>query len=182
MWKWSDLKRLLRKAETKDIADLGAVMWPVVYPDMVEEKYQPVDPHITVVIFNDVNNPDLGYSYMDVIEVVQDTISAVMLWVTVRGVEWFGAEQNVPVLVVEHEMLNQFRDALVINLANKGIPIDMTFPEYKPHVTITADAALDGVYPQRLLTKPVEVWWAKAHYTVPDSSLTVILETGEVDE
>ena len=177
MWKWADLKRLLRKAETKDIADLGAVMWPVVYPNMVDAKYQPENPHITVVIFNDVNNPELGFTFADVIDVVQDTIGSVMIWCKVTGVEWFGAEANVPVLTVEHSLLHQFREELIANLSARGIPVDMTFPEYKPHVTITAEAALDRVYPEHVLAGPVEVWWAEAHYAVPAEKVETLLET-----
>lgn len=161
MWKWSELKRLLLRKATSDTADLGAVMWPVVYPS---DMMPPDNPHITVVIFSDINNPDLGYTREDVIDAVRSTYWNAMLWTQVDGLEWFGADQNVPVLRVSHNYLEAFRNSLMKVLAARGIPVDMTFPEYKPHVTITDEAALSGIWPDKLLTLPVEVWWGNTHY------------------
>lgn len=175
MWKWSDLKRLLtRKASSmRDTADLGAVMWPVVYPNPQDPSggtiYVPKDPHVTVVIFTDINNPNLGYTREDVMDAVQQTMYDVYLWLTVEGVEWFGEDQNIPVLRVEHDYLHAFRKGLLVELEARGIPVDMKFPEYKPHVTIPDAAALDGVYPLHLFAGPVEVWWGNEHYQLPDT-------------
>lgn len=174
MWKWNDLKRILmRKASTRDIADLGAVMWPVVYPQMADPKYQPKDPHITVVIFTDINNPELGYTRQDVMDAVAHTMYEVFVWPKVEGVEWFGENQDIPVLRVHHSFLNAYRESLLVELEARGIPVDTTFPDYKPHVTITDEAALDGVYPQHLLAGPVEVWWGGEHYQMPEGGLPV---------
>ena len=164
MWKWSDLKRIfMRKAADNGIADLGAVMWPVSYP---ADMAPPEHPHITVVIFKDINNEDLGYTREDVMEAVRNTVHDVMLFVNVDGLDWFGANQDVPVLRVSHMYLDSYRVALIKELDKRGIPIVMTFPEYKPHVTITDIAALNGLYPNKLLTGPVEVWWAEEHFKV----------------
>ena len=164
MWKWSDLKRIfMRKAATRDTADLGAVMWPVAYPD---DMNPPENPHITVVIFTDINNEDLGYTREDVMDAVRNTVHDNFLFVNVDGVEWFGAEQNVPVLRVSHDYLEKYREAIMAELEKRGIPVDMTFPEYKPHVSITDVAALEGVFPNKLLAGPVEVWWGNVHYKV----------------
>lgn len=169
MWKWSDLKRLLkRKSPRLDTADLGAVMWPVAYPD---DMLPPKDPHITVVVFKDINNPDLGFTREDVMDAVRQTMYDLYLWVTVDGVEWFGAERDIPVLRVSHDNLYAYRESIMEELAARGIPVDMTFPEYKPHVSITDEAALDGVYPDKLLAGPVEVWWGDEHYKMPDGAL-----------
>jgi hypothetical protein len=165
MWKWSDLKRIfMRKASGMDIADLGAVMWPVSYPNMGDPAYQPKDPHVTIVIFKDINNPDLGFTREDVVEAVRATEFYGMLWLRNGEIEWFGAEQDVPVLRVEHDFLYTYRDALIKELDRRGIPIDMTFPDYKPHITITDEAALDNVVPRGVLAGPVEVWWGEQHY------------------
>lgn len=163
MWKWSDLKRLLtRKSARLDTAELGAVMWPVVYPDMLPPK----DPHITVVMFKDINNPDLGFTKEDVIAAVQAVPWEVFLWTRVTGLEWFGAEQNIPVLRVHHDYLPVFHQMIKTELAKRGIPVDETFPDYKPHVSITDEAALNGIYPKMLLAGPVEVWWGNEHYKI----------------
>lgn len=167
MWKWSDLKRLLtRKAAMRDTADLGAVMWPVTYPPTMPAEYIPENAHITVVMFNDINNPDLGYTRGDVIDAVRSTIWDVMLWCNVDGLEWFGEEKNVPVLRVSHNYLEAFHKSIMVELEARGIPVDMTFPEYKPHVTIPDNAALDEAWPDKLLAGPVEVWWGNEHYKV----------------
>lgn len=168
MWKWSDLKRLLkRKSGMRDIADLGAVMWPVVYPS---DMMPPKDPHITIVVFKDINNPDLGYTREDVMDAVAKTMYDVFIWVKAEGIEWFGEDQNIPVLRVSHSFLNAYRESLIVELEARGIQIDMTFPEYKPHVTLSDEAALEGVYPDRLLAGPVEVWWAEEHFKMPERS------------
>lgn len=162
MWKWSDLKRLLKaKPALRDTADLGAVMWPVLYLG----PNAPVDAHITVVIFTDINNPDLGFNVDDVISVVKEFPEA-MLRVKAEGIEWFGAEKNVPVLRVSHSYLELFHDMLEQDLTARGIPTDQTFPEYKPHVTVTPEAALDESYPDFLMAGPVEVWWGNVHHRV----------------
>lgn len=175
MWKWSELKRLvLRKASGMDTADLGAVMWPVLYPIIPDHgqasgSYQPKDPHITVVVFKDINNPDLGFTRQDVMDAVADTIHDVFLWVEVEGLEWFGENADIPVLRVSHDYLEVYRKSLLGALEARGIPVDMTFPDYKPHITITDAAALDGIYPGKFLALPVEVWWGNTHYKMPDS-------------
>lgn len=164
MWKWSDLKRIfMRKASMRDTADLGAVMWPAAYPAM-DPEHMPRDPHVTVVIFTDINNPDLGYTREDVMDVVRETSWSTMLWCKTNGIEWFGENQDIPVLRVYHDMLEAYRNDLVQRLAKRGIPIDLKFPEYKPHITIPDAAALDEVYPQSVLVGPVEVWWGNEHY------------------
>ncbi len=167
MWKWSDLKRILLRKAVSDTAELGAVMWPVVYPDM-GDGYNPKDPHVTIVIFRDINNENLGFTKEDVIDVIQTTEHNVMLWLKPDGIEWFGADKDVPVLRVKHDYLYVYHTAIIKALAERGIPVDMTFPEYKPHVTITDAAALDGVIPDRMIAGPVELWWGDEHFTVPD--------------
>lgn len=171
MWKWSDLKRIfMRKASVSDITDLGAVMWPVLYPS---DMNPPENPHITVVVFNDINNPDLGYTREDVMGAVYKTRYDVFLWTKVDGLEWFGQDKDIPVLRVSHDYLEAYRNALISELDSRGIPVDMTFPEYKPHVTITDEAALDGAWPDKLLAGPVEVWWGNEHYRLPDTGKPV---------
>lgn len=164
MWKWNDLKRLLtRKAATLDTADLGAIMWPVVYPSDMDP---PKDPHITVIVFMDINNPELGFTKEDVISAVSETVWDVFLWTKVEGIEWFGLEKNIPVLRVHHDFLPVFHKSIKGILESKGIPIDDRFPDYKPHVSITDSAALDGNYPDKLVAGPVEVWWGNEHYQI----------------
>jgi 2'-5' RNA ligase len=140
----------------------------VVYPDMGEDKYNPTAPHVTIVMFTDVRNPNLGFTKEDVIDAIQETMHSVMLKLRVEGVEWFGPDQNVPVLRVHHDYLHVYRESIKGALAARGIEIDETYPEYKPHVTITDEAALDGVYPRTLMTAPVELWWADVHYKIED--------------
>src|SRR6478609_10150747 len=157
MWKWSDLKRIfMRKASMRDTADLGAIMWPVAYPPEIDPMYVPENAHVTVVIFDNINDENLGFTLEDVIAAVQESIHDALLWCKVDGLEWFGAEQDVPVLRVHHDYLYVYRQSIMGILAAKGIPVDMTFPEYKPHVTIPDVAALDGVWPDKVMAGPVE--------------------------
>lgn len=166
MWKWSDLKRLLIRKAAVDTADLGAVMWPVQYPDMGDPKYQPSDAHITVCIFENINEPDLGYTLQDVIDAVKQTGWDVIVRAKVLGLEWFGPDQNIPVLRVQNDYIDFYHEAITNELAERGIPISMKFPEYKPHVTITDEAALDGIWPEYVFAGPVEVWWGNEHYQI----------------
>jgi hypothetical protein len=152
----------------RDTADLGAVMWPVVYPNMGEGN-NPRDPHITVVIFTDISNPELGFTKEDVIDAVRTLTWDVYLWTRVTGLEWFGENQDVPVLRVEHDYLLPFHDAIVKELSARGIPVDNTFPDYKPHVTIPDTAALDGIYPKKLLAGPVQVWWGDEKFDIVEN-------------
>lgn len=168
MWKWSDLKRLLkRKSPRLDTADLGAVMWPVVYPS---DMLPPKDPHITVVVFKDINNPELGFTREDVMAAVAATLYDVFLWTKADGIEWFGVEHDIPVLRVSHDYLEVFHKSLTLELEARGIPYDKTFPEYKPHVSMSDEAALSSLYPDKLLAGPVEVWWGNTHYKMPNGN------------
>lgn len=164
MWKWNDLKRLLRKKQELDVTKLGAVMWPVLYP-LSDPEHMPTDPHVTIIYFGEIDG-DIGFTKADVIDAIQKTTHDVYLWMRVSGVEWFGEEQNIPVLRVEHDYLDFYHNALKAELDKRGIPYDTRFPEYKPHVTITDAAALDGVYPPLLLACPVELWWGGEHTKV----------------
>lgn len=159
MWKWNDLKRLLlRKDAGYDISDLGAIMWPVMYPDLGPE-YVPDEPHITVAVFRGIHDPDLGFTKEDVVEAVSRTPGDTYLPVSITGLEWFGLNQDVPVLRVEHPYLYEYRNIAVDLLAKRGIEVDNTYPEYKPHISITDEAALEEVWPNKVFAAPVEVWW-----------------------
>lgn len=163
MWKWSDLKRLLgfQKAEPRELA---AVMWPVVYPVVPERpEWRPSEPHCTIIYFGEVK--DLNFTKDEVIECIRETYHSVYLWARVTGLDWFGLEKNVPVLTVEHDYLQTYHDSLVACLAARGIKWDETFA-YKPHVSITNEAALDNQYPSTLLLTPVELWWGGEHIRI----------------
>ena len=162
MWKWSELKRLL-KGNKSDTADLGAIMWPVIYPS---DMMPPENPHVTVVIFEDINNPSLGYTLEDVMEVVRRTTDNMMLWLRVEDVEWFGAEKDVPVLRVWHDFLPVYRKKVMAELEARGIPVDMKFPIYKPHCTITNETVEFGQYPEHLLAGTPEVWWGDEKHKI----------------
>lgn len=167
MWKWSELKNLLKKEKSGgwDLKDLGAIMLPVIYPAYKEDIYNPTDPHITMVQFLDINNPENGYTKEDIFEVIENTGEiGFQLQVPVTGVEYFGENNDWPVLRVEHQFLHKFNANLKAALGARGIIYDTRFPEFKPHVSTTAEAARDGVYPANFWTRPVEVWWGDKHY------------------
>lgn len=155
MWKWSFLKRLLSKRA--EISNLGAVMWPVYFEGVP-------DAHVTVVIFDDINNPNIGFTKEDVISAVEELEHCQYLWLSVDGLEYFGPDKDVPVLRVSHSYLHIFREQLISILTERGIPINENYPEYKPHVTIPEGMS---EYPEKLLASPVEVWWGGEHYSVP---------------
>ena len=148
-----------------DLKDLGAVMLPVIYPAYEDDQYNPKDPHITMVQFLDINNPENGYSKEDVFDVVRNIGAGNSQLAThVTGVEYFGEKGEWPVLRVEHNFLERFNKELKASFDARGIVYDTRFPEFKPHVSIPAEAVRDGVYPAMLWTRPVEVWWGEKHY------------------
>lgn len=168
MWTWEELKQILfkkEKSQSWDLKDLGAIMWPVIYPAYEDNQYNPRDPHITVIQFTDINNPDNGFSKEDIFEVVENIGSGRSQLVTkVTGVEYFGADGDWPVLRVQHPFLERFHAEVKAMLDARGIEYDKRFPEYKPHVSTTAEAVRDKAYPAELWTRPVEVWWGEVHY------------------
>lgn len=165
MWKWNELKKFLKSESPRELKDLGAIMWPVIYPAYEDDQYNPKDPHITVVIFDDINNPDNGFSKEDIFDVVESTHSGTsQLVTTVTGVEYFGENNDWPVLRVQHTFLDRFHNEVKATLDRRGIEYDKRFPEYKPHVSTTPEAVRDHVYPAELWTRPVEVWWGEKHY------------------
>jgi len=165
IWKWSELKALVRKRAGDDTSNLGAVMWPVHYPLMDNPDHQPVDPHITIIYFGEIDG-DIGFTCHDVISAIMETQWNMYLWVRTEGVEWFGPDQDVPVLRVEHNYLQAYWERLKAVLRARGIPFDETYPEYKPHLTIPLDAALLGEHPSQVLVRPVQLWWGNVHYDI----------------
>lgn len=178
MWKWSDLKRILRKeSRDVDVSDLAAIMWPVVYPTASNPEHRPKEPHITIVFLGEIEK--LDYTKEDVVDAIKETLWDLYVWVKVIGLEWFGPEKNVPVLRVDHPYLYVFNEAMKMVLEMKGIEFDNTYPEYKPHVTITDEAALDGVWPEMLLAGPVELWWGGEHITIDEKMIGQVVTLEE---
>lgn len=164
MWKWNELKRLLlRKSET---SNFGAVMWPVLYPKMEDPAHNPKNPHITIVMFRNIHDPELGFTKEDVIDAVRETMWDTFIYVEVERLEWFGVDSDIPVLVARHSYLPEYHRQIRRALAKRGIEWDKTFPDYKPHITITDEAALDKVWPYKLMAGPVEVWWGDEHFEI----------------
>lgn len=159
MWKWSDLKRIiLRKSEFSDSA---IITWPVSYPteDVGGTAYAPEDAHVTILYIPNIDDDELGFSKEDVIDAIRETEWDIMMFMTVTGMEWFGPENDIPVLRVEHHYLEKYRNEVKASLAKRGIVVEETYPEYKPHVTIPVLAAERGLWPARLMGGPVELWW-----------------------
>lgn len=165
MSNWQKIKdKVLKRVPDYDVSELGAVMWPVLYPTTTAPEHKPHEPHVTVVVFKGIAG--LDFTANDIIETVREVSDTVMLWLTTGEVEWFGPDSDVPVLRVDHDYLYTFRDSLLTLLYAKGFEPDMTYPEYKPHITITEAAAKDGVHPLYLLAGPVEVWWGNERHKV----------------
>lgn len=163
MWKWSDLKRLLRKRDKGfDVKNLAAVMWPAVYPS---DMLPPDEPHVTIIFLGEIDTFE-GFTKQDVIDVIKTVPHDFFLWADVDGLDWFGPEQNIPVLRVRHDYLSVVHQSLKASLDARGIPYDTRFPEYKPHVSITDEAALSGVWPDKILLTPVELWWGGEHIKI----------------
>lgn len=169
MWTWSELKTLLRKKEAEvDYSTYAALMWPAYYPYMGSPMYQPRDPHATVIyLTSDINQ--VNYTKEDVLGALRSYLNVatgIYLHTQVKGLEWFGPEKDVPVLRIDHSELQNYRQRFVEILNNRGIFWTENYPEYKPHVTITPEAATDGVYPSKLLLTPLELWWGGEHIKV----------------
>lgn len=165
MWKWNDLKRFLKKEAEPDYSGYAAIMWPAKYPYQGNARYQPENPHCTIItLTSDINS--VNYTKEDILSVIRATDWNVLLPATVKGLEWFGPDQNIPVLTLEHDYLEKYHNQIKIALDNVNAVYDTTYPEYKPHVTITPDAALEGVYPSKIFLAPVELWWGDEHIKV----------------
>lgn len=167
MWKWSDLKELLRKSQ--DFSSSAVIVWPVVYPT---DMLPPEEPHCTVIYLGDVANLDK----QAVIDAINETEYDVFLWVQPMDVEYFGPEQDIPVLRVAHPYLYKYNDFITSSLAKRGIESASQFTEYKPHVTISPEAVANGVIPtDPLLLLPVQLWWGDEKIDVAHSQTQVIV-------
>lgn len=170
MWKWSELKRIIMRKAADDYSRSAIVTWPVEYPNPQEQVggsvYIPPDPHVTILYIHDIDSPDLGFTKEDMMDAIKETRWEVMLLLKVDKLEWFGPDNDIPVLRVEHSHLHPYRKALKEALAKRGIVIEETFPEYKPHVTIPETAAVVGIWPTQFLAGPVELWWGGIHHKI----------------
>jgi hypothetical protein len=161
-WSWSYLKTLLTKKKEYANEDYIAVMWPVAYPNPLEPSggtyLSPKDPHCTIIM---LGTTDVAtFTKEEVLFVIRSIPSwNSMVYATVTELEWFGENKDIPVLRVEHTLLETFHDQLEEGLAAVGIKNTSSFPEYKPHVTITPEIVDSNTMPRRLLLGPVELWW-----------------------
>lgn len=168
MWTWTELKRILMRKSKADISNLGAIMVPVVYP--VDEatgatSHIPADPHITIHVFEDINDPGLGFTKEDIMDVVDRTLPDVFTFMAqVEEIDWFGESKDIPVARVWHPMLLNIRKQTMAELDRRGIEYSKRFPVFKPHVTVTEEAVENNLIPEYFWTQPVEVWWGGAHY------------------
>lgn len=167
MWKWSDLKRLLKAKQEDYVLDSAIITWPVekVYLNDTMD-YLPDDAHITILYIPDIYNPDLGFTKEDVLDAIRDTDWDIMINPKVKGLEFFGPENDVAVLTLDHPYLQQYRDNVKMALAKRGIVVEETYPEYKPHVTIKSDADTDREFDNRIWAGPVELWWGDEYIKV----------------
>lgn len=161
MWKWADLKKFLKREATVD--DLAAVMWPVV-PWGATEKVD--EPHCTILMLGDIR--ELNFTKQEVIQAIQETYHTVFIWAEVEGLEWFGENKDVPVLLLNHEYLFMYRDSLEDVLRMRGIKWDEHFPTYRPHVTVNQEVVDSGFIPQKVMLSPVELWWGKERIVIPN--------------
>lgn len=172
MWKWNDLKRLLRLRKQVDVRELAGIMWPALYPDMGDPALNPRDAHCTIVYLGEIK--DFDFDRSQVLSAMREVFHPGMfIQANVNGVEWFGPEQNVPVLTLDNQYLYTANKAIRGALARHGVVWNETHPEYRPHVTITDEAALSGLYPKTLLLGPVELWWAGEHISLNKEYLNV---------
>ena len=88
------------------------------------------------------------------------------MYLTRPKLDWFGEDKDIPVLRVDHDYLYKYQEAVIEALAKKGIEVNMTFPDYKPHITIPEAAATSGNYPRVFLAGPVQVWWGNEKFNI----------------
>jgi 2'-5' RNA ligase len=154
MWRWSELKALLKKKEYSN-NDYIAVMWPVAYPSGYPA---PVDPHCTVIILGTTDT--VNFTKEEVLEVIRNQRQHnSFLFTKVKELTWFGPDADVPVLLLDHTVLEEFQSNLKRDLAAVGIQDASSYPEYRPHCTITENAARTRNFPDRLMLTPVQLWW-----------------------
>lgn len=160
-WSWAHLKTLLgfKKEYTKE--DYIAVMWPVAYP---LDYPAPKDPHITIIMLGTTDTAN--FTKDEVLDAMKETNYNAMPYVSVSGLEWFGPDNDVPVLTVKHSFLFDYKKHLERRLAERGIFNTSSYPDYRPHITITEDAATGNNYPLKLVLGPVELWWGTEHIRI----------------
>lgn len=157
MWSWKQLKQIF-KADQGDFSDSAVIVWPVSISDpMAPSNLYPVNPHVTVFFFPDVVGDNISEDAL--VRIIQGTEFAVYPVANVKGLAWFGPEQNVPVLELDNDYLVEYRDELKGRLDRLGINYSQRFPDYKPHVTITTESAESGEWPSSVLLQPVELWY-----------------------
>lgn len=165
MWKWSDLKRIVFGKAADDFSKTIYIMWPAYMPKVMDSQYVKEDLHATVLFIGEMTD-GMTFSKETVIEAIRHTLFDRYLWVTVAGIDWFGPEQNIPVMRIEHNELHSYRDSLESELNKRGVPVDQTYPVFKPHVTTTIEAVNDNQVPERLLLGPVQLWWGTEHIKI----------------
>lgn len=139
----------------------------IVYPALWHMAYIPPDKddlHSTVLWLGDVS--DAPYGPADIIGALRGLDLVRYLWASVSGVEWFGPDNNIPVLRVEHSALQIQYDAITTALAPLGAVSASEFG-YSPHVTV--DEATTTRYPSKILLGPVELWWKNQVFKITDS-------------
>lgn len=153
-------KDVMEKVDMPDDEVWGAIMLPVLGTD----DFGVEDPPVTVVYFGD-HVDTLPYDGEDVAELIQD-IHLGYLGGRFDELDWFGEDNSVPVLRVEHDLLYRYRMDLVELLTNHNMMPPETYPTYKPHVSISLELANSGRYPQTYILGLPEVWWGNEHIRV----------------
>lgn len=111
-------------------------------------------PHSTILYLGEIPDVDFGK------DILVDTLDSLKLelfmWAEVIGKERFGAEQDVPVLLIEHSKLQPTYELVSSALYDKGISSASEF-DYRPHVTV-GDGAWENP-PTNIMLSPPVVWW-----------------------
>jgi hypothetical protein len=82
--------------------------------------------------------------------------------------EMFGPEKDIPVVILEHTYLHKYHDFLTSALAKRGIESASEFKDYRPHVTMSENAAINYLVPtDPMLLLPVQLWWGGQKIDIP---------------
>ena len=134
-----------------DFSQSISVVFPASWPDRE-------DAHCTIMYLGEI--PDVSFTKAQLLAAVQPVAPGTYLAADTAGVEMFGPDNDIPVVPLQHPLLDVIHKMMTIELLSVGIESASEFTEYRPHVTIT-DADTD--IPSIIILGPPVVWWGLDH-------------------
>jgi len=127
-----------------------AIVWPCWFPGSVDPEL-----HATALFLGNTDTVDFTK------EEVEEALGRYLwpAWTQSKGFSLFGANHDIPVLVLEHtNLLTITRDDIKRRLFNRGIRANDQF-DFIPHVTVAKEIAGGAYRPSEVHLESPVLWW-----------------------